>query len=684
MVSDADTGKGKSGRRVSLSSKTDKGTTSFANKTMQKFGDQDVDLAKCGIGFTCRKGLKPESPNQDSWFVLKMDSFSLYGVFDGHGQKGHDVSNFAMDMLPKCIIKDERCFTTRDWGPILIEAFKKTQNFITVSDKGKALQAQMSGTTATVAIHDHADNSVTIGHDEKARIEKSGGRVVFDGYANYRVYAKNARYPGLNMSRCLGDLLGHAECGMSCEPEINRVKFEPDKQYILLLCSDAKEFISAQEAVDTVSKFSAGKACKAADELAKEAWDRWIKEEGGSVATWSQVKDVLGLKLRISPQSAMGQEYSVEVRDFGKGEQQFLFTMVGKWLCYIPVTVILSGQTTALKLLFSGPGVSGTYRNTWPGWYNVGGYVLDSGGVMLSGYDGKRQAYDTAGLVGVRFEDGECASIHSSESEQRNKDIAGGFLEFELLSQFRNRPLLSVVNSCMGSDRENDGHLENGVAQHLLIGFAGNFEDGLNWVLFRLQNHSAHSEFTYAFGTQNKTNPGFAGRVYIYGVQHAVESAGMWKSVTRPCAIDSEGCITSHNFPRFYGSQDSVKTLQKNECRQRQKFVGRTLSTRPTVALMGHKESRHINGSFGGQIIRSPRVAGVFVHRGLHLRRFSKDTHRMCWWVCLRLSLQDSAWFAVPQAGNPCEGGAQRLRRRPESMILTRMDLTSPNSQTTV
>ena len=87
---------------------------------------------------------------EDSWFVLKMDSFSLYGVFDGHGQKGHDVSNFAMDMLPKCIIKDERCFTTRDWGPILIEAFKKTQNFITVSDKGKTIQAQMSGTTATV------------------------------------------------------------------------------------------------------------------------------------------------------------------------------------------------------------------------------------------------------------------------------------------------------------------------------------------------------------------------------------------------------------------------------------------------------------------------------------------------------------------------------------------------------
>ena len=30
----------------------------------------------------------------------------------------------------------------------------------------------------------------------------------------------------------------------------------------------------------------------------------------------------------------------------------------------------------------------------------------------------------------------------------------------------------------------------------------------------------------------------------------------MWKSVTRPCAIDSEGCITSHNFPR----QDTFET----------------------------------------------------------------------------------------------------------------------------
>jgi len=42
--------------------------------------------------------------------------------------------------------------------------------------------------------HWHALNFLA--QDEKLRIEKAGGRVVFDGYANYRVYAKNARYPG--------------------------------------------------------------------------------------------------------------------------------------------------------------------------------------------------------------------------------------------------------------------------------------------------------------------------------------------------------------------------------------------------------------------------------------------------------------------------------------------------------
>mmetsp|Transcript_113158 Transcript_113158/g.221887 ORF Transcript_113158/g.221887 Transcript_113158/m.221887 type:complete len:384 (-) Transcript_113158:183-1334(-) len=301
------------GRKMSIGSNTDQGKTSFANKTMQQMGDE-IDPVTSGLGYTCRKGLKPESPNQDSWFILKVEAFSIYAVFDGHGQKGHDVSNFVKENLPKLIIRDSR-FRTDDMAVMLKEAFKRTQSLIGTADRMKKLSAQMSGTTATVCVHDHTNGKITLAHvadstavlsrknaakgelegvpltrdhkpnlqDERARIEKAGGRVVFDGYANHRVYAKNARYPGLNMSRCLGDLMGHADCGVSCEPEVSERDLKPEDQH-LLLCSDGVwEFIEPDNAVKIVSDFPVAKAMTAAERLAKEAWDAWIREEGGAV-----------------------------------------------------------------------------------------------------------------------------------------------------------------------------------------------------------------------------------------------------------------------------------------------------------------------------------------------------------------------------------------------------------------
>lgn len=119
---------------------------------------------------------------------------------------------------------------------LLPEAFVKMQDIVTVADKMKSVNAQLSGTTATLAIHDHKKNKLIISHvadstcvigsykgevlkgepltrdhkpdlqDEQDRINKGGGRVIFDGYANHRVYSNGKRYPGLNMSRCLGTL----------------------------------------------------------------------------------------------------------------------------------------------------------------------------------------------------------------------------------------------------------------------------------------------------------------------------------------------------------------------------------------------------------------------------------------------------------------------------------------------
>jgi serine/threonine protein phosphatase PrpC len=306
-------GVGGTGRKFSIGSDQDSGKTSFANKSMKQIGDEIVTN---GLGYTCRKGLKPESPNQDSWMVLQVDdACTVYGVFDGHGQKGHDVSNFVKENMPKLLIKDPR-FKTAEMNKLLFDTFKKTQNLVCTADRMNKINAKLSGTTASIAVQDTASGKVIIAHvadstvvlgswedeskkeckgkvltrdhkpdlpDEKARIEKSGGRVVFDGYANHRVYAKNARYPGLNMSRCLGDIMGHQDCGVSAEPEVTELQPKP-LDHVLLLCSDGVwEFITADEAVKYVAAHEPAKAMFAAEQLAKEAWDRWIKEEGGAV-----------------------------------------------------------------------------------------------------------------------------------------------------------------------------------------------------------------------------------------------------------------------------------------------------------------------------------------------------------------------------------------------------------------
>lgn len=301
-------------RRFSIGSKTDHSKTSFACKAVVK---EHGEVCGSGLGYTCRKGLKPESPNQDSFFVLQCEPhFSIYGVFDGHGKAGHDSSEFVKNNLPKLVMRDARF---KDYffngGPdelcaVMKDNFEKIQSLILTSDQMKKLDAKLAGTTATMCIHDLKNNKLTLAWvadstavlglvnktadvltrdhkpdlpDERARIEKNGGRVVFDGYANHRVYAKNARYPGLNMSRCLGDLMGHQDCGISATPETKVRPLTADDKY-LMLCSDGVwEFLKAEEAVEIVAKHPASNAQAAADELAKCAWDRWIKEEGGAV-----------------------------------------------------------------------------------------------------------------------------------------------------------------------------------------------------------------------------------------------------------------------------------------------------------------------------------------------------------------------------------------------------------------
>eukprot|EP00395_MALV-II_sp_L67-2_P000105 gene104-406_t len=219
--------KGSSKRKISFSSVTnDPGQEAFTEKPTT--GDKTrEELNRLGVGICCKKGLKPESPNQDSFsYVYVGDDFQLVGVYDGHGTAGHHVSHFVKDTLPKLFLSDPNRIT--DPAKALEEAFSRTQKLIETAEKNGKLQSSMSGTTCTVAYlpkpagekwvgqkiylaHCGDSKSVLLSDDpknaswkgaeltedhkpslpqEKKRIEENGGRVMFDGYYNHRVFAK--------------------------------------------------------------------------------------------------------------------------------------------------------------------------------------------------------------------------------------------------------------------------------------------------------------------------------------------------------------------------------------------------------------------------------------------------------------------------------------------------------------
>jgi len=107
------------------------------------------------------------------------------------------------------------------------------RNMLVVANAGDSRAVLCRGGKAIDMSEDHKPNLPA----EKARIERNGGEVKFDGGFNYRVYAKGKRYPGLNMSRSIGDLLGHRDCGLIPTPDVTEVVLT-SRDAFLVLCSD--------------------------------------------------------------------------------------------------------------------------------------------------------------------------------------------------------------------------------------------------------------------------------------------------------------------------------------------------------------------------------------------------------------------------------------------------------------
>jgi len=286
----------------------------FADKKVEKSSFLEDHSKVCRTGYVCKKGLKPESPNQDDFCVYCTDMISIFGVFDGHGPFGQEISHFTHETLPETFVKDPKFFSSPEKA--LDDAFRKTHELCIERQQDLHFDCGLSGTTATLALFNHKEDRLYVGHvgdaravlakgprsaselrpqvltrDHKAdneaeakRIRQNGGDIRrLEGDIPFRVFAKGQNMPGLSMTRAIGDTEG-VKAGVTSEPDVKCFKLEkgkPEEEWrFLLICSDGVwEFIDDKEAVNIVAAYPPPDAQNGAEALASEAWNKWIEEE---------------------------------------------------------------------------------------------------------------------------------------------------------------------------------------------------------------------------------------------------------------------------------------------------------------------------------------------------------------------------------------------------------------------
>jgi serine/threonine protein phosphatase PrpC len=269
------------------------------------------ELGQLNIGLSCIKGAKEDYRNQDDFAIYLSNELSILGVFDGHGPTGDSLSNFAQETILASILEMKESVGTDGMNQSLCEVFRKChlevkQHDSNVNDRS-IFDADASGTTATVIIvEQHLITAASVGdsrcilgieskrgsgkfkcidltsdhsadrRDERKRIEAAGGEVrLLKGDIPFRVFVKNQMYPGLAMTRAIGDVCGE-EAGVTSEPEIQQYRIDPKLSSFIVLASDGVwEFLSSENVIDIVSNFSPSQSQEAVKAVVDASIERW-------------------------------------------------------------------------------------------------------------------------------------------------------------------------------------------------------------------------------------------------------------------------------------------------------------------------------------------------------------------------------------------------------------------------
>lgn len=227
--------------------------------------------------------------NQDSYFTLlniyNLNNYSVFAIFDGHGINGHLVSKFTKNFFRNYFnnIDNDDCLYNHEEYKIykkiskeenIKEQIKLIENFLLE----QRFSIQYSGTTSIIIIfiedkiicYNIGDSRavfinknykcIQISKDhkpellhEKTRIEENGGIVKKDNLNSgvYRVWSKNGKYPGLAMSRSIGDYVAKS-LGVINEPDYYEINIIENNIKAVILSSDGLWDVLNNKQIETI------------------------------------------------------------------------------------------------------------------------------------------------------------------------------------------------------------------------------------------------------------------------------------------------------------------------------------------------------------------------------------------------------------------------------------------------
>ena len=219
--------------------------------------------------------------NQDSYLV-KIDKNNnneneyTFGVFDGHGADGHLVSQAIKQFFTNCsyfdfntnpmiysifsslskIINNSQYFDSIGSGSTVILLHINPQKIISINCGDSRAILIKKNNSIVLLSRDHKPEIP----EERERIEQSGGRVdKILGMGPYRVWFKDEDYPGLAMSRSIGDRLAH-KVGVIDVPEIKEFDIGDMEPLAVVVASDGVwEFMSNEEVRNVVMNYAYSK-----------------------------------------------------------------------------------------------------------------------------------------------------------------------------------------------------------------------------------------------------------------------------------------------------------------------------------------------------------------------------------------------------------------------------------------